>query len=46
MTQFLQGEDHKFHEATTRLQMKFSFEAHYFYAADFLSQFLLYKTCH
>ena len=34
MTQFLQDKEHKFHEAATRLQMKISFEAHDFAAAD------------
>ena len=34
MTHFLQDEGHKFHETATRFQMKISFEAYDFYAAD------------
>ena len=34
VTQFLEDKEHKFHEGATRLQMKISFEAHDFYAAD------------
>ena len=34
MTEFLQDKEHKFHEAAARLQIKISFEAHNFYAAD------------
>ena len=34
MTLYLQDKNHKFHDAATRLQMKISFEAHDFYAAD------------
>ena len=31
---FLQEKERKFHKAVTRIQMKISFEAHDFYAAD------------
>ena len=34
MAEFLQDKEHKFHEAAARLQIKISFEAHNFYAAD------------
>ena len=34
MTHFLQDKGHKFHETATRFQMKISFEARDFYAAD------------
>ena len=34
MKEFLQDKKHKFHDATTRLQMKINFDANDFYAAD------------